>query len=102
MKTAHDLQNFQRNLLDTHLQAYPYAKKYSYTTKPVSTSFSLPLSSWNNLNIIFSYNTTTSSRSSKMNSTDVAIRLYDVTAKMISNFENGEKFIYKKFRVYEL
>jgi hypothetical protein len=96
MKKAHDFQNFHTNYLNTHLQAYPNAKKYSYTAKPLSTSFSLTLASWNNLNIIFNK---TSNTSTKMNSTDVAIRLYDVTEQMISNFENGKKHIYQKLHL---
>ena len=89
MKKSHDLQDFYTNRLDTHLKAFPNAKKYAYALKAPSTTNSLTLQLWKSLKTTFNNNDITNK-----NSTDVAIRLYDVTEKIISNFESGKKFIY--------
>jgi len=89
MKKSHDLQDFHTNCLDTHLKAFPHAKNYAYALKAPSTTNSLTLQLWKSLKTTFNDNTI-----ANKNSTDVAIRLYDVTEKIISNFESGKKFIY--------
>lgn len=91
MKKSHDLQDFHTNRLDTHLKAFPHAKNYAYALKAPSTTNSLTLQLWKSLKTTFNNN---DNNITNKNSTDVAIRLYDVTEKIISNFENGKKFIY--------
>jgi hypothetical protein len=84
MGRAHDLQDFRSLYLEQHLKAFPEVQDMSFTTKGRINIPSFDLWHWEKAELM---------RPALINKTkaEVAQRLWDVTEKVVVDFEWGKR-----------
>ena len=85
MGRAHDLQDFRSLHLEQHLKAFPEAQDMSFTTKGRIKIPSFDLWHWEKAELVRPFLSKTK--------TEVAQRLWDVTEKIVTDFEWGKRHL---------